>query len=102
RRHTRSKRDWSSDVCSSDLSSIGFDELDRLAVGLGGRVTVAFDAPFLADRSAQRDRVHARCMAYVASRLERDGWVAETEVEIHRSEERRVGEGGGARGRWKA
>src|SRR5699024_11660420 len=23
RRHTRSKRDWSSDVCSSDLSSLG-------------------------------------------------------------------------------
>src|SRR5271167_477847 len=24
RRHTRSKRDWSSDVCSSDLSSIAY------------------------------------------------------------------------------
>src|SRR5699024_11471810 len=25
RRHTRSKRDWSSDVCSSDLELCGFD-----------------------------------------------------------------------------
>src|SRR5699024_11929650 len=24
RRHTRSKRDWSSDVCSSDLTSVGY------------------------------------------------------------------------------
>src|SRR5699024_126123 len=27
RRHTRSKRDWSSDVCSSDLGVDGFEEL---------------------------------------------------------------------------
>src|SRR5699024_11439917 len=26
RRHTRSKRDWSSDVCSSDLASIPLEE----------------------------------------------------------------------------
>src|SRR6266704_353113 len=25
RRHTRSKRDWSSDVCSSDLRGVGLD-----------------------------------------------------------------------------
>src|SRR5699024_11952465 len=28
RRHTISKRDWSSDVCSSDLKQKGFDNLD--------------------------------------------------------------------------
>src|SRR5207249_6891986 len=27
RRHTRSKRDWSSDVCSSDLTSVPLDVL---------------------------------------------------------------------------
>src|SRR5439155_6931500 len=34
RRHTRWPRDWSSDVCSSDLSndSIGYDELAYLTV----------------------------------------------------------------------
>src|SRR5699024_11742661 len=26
RRHTRSKRDWSSDVCSSDLNGMGMDD----------------------------------------------------------------------------
>src|SRR5207249_7332397 len=32
RRHTRSKRDWSSDVCSSDLHEIiGFAELEDFA-----------------------------------------------------------------------
>src|SRR5699024_11959962 len=30
RRHTRSKRDWSSDVCSSDLSIISSNILDYL------------------------------------------------------------------------
>src|SRR5699024_11734084 len=29
RRHTRSKRDWSSDVCSSDLMSINKTQVDR-------------------------------------------------------------------------
>src|SRR5437868_13328389 len=37
RRHTRSKRDWSSDVCSSDLSSIlvldGGAETTRTVIG---------------------------------------------------------------------
>src|SRR5699024_3652415 len=35
RRHTRSKRDWSSDVCSSDLRRINFDRLliDRRTKG---------------------------------------------------------------------
>src|SRR5207247_6519761 len=27
---TRSTRDWSSDVCSSDLGRIGFDEIDEI------------------------------------------------------------------------
>src|SRR5699024_11285915 len=35
RRHTRSKRDWSSDVCSSDLPSLRFfDELLVLGLSL--------------------------------------------------------------------
>src|SRR5207249_5291103 len=33
RRHTRSKRDWSSDVCSSDLTATG-----ALAVQVGGDI----------------------------------------------------------------
>src|SRR5699024_11437237 len=38
RRHTRSKRDWSSDVCSSDLSAARFGG-DTTAAG-GGEPTV--------------------------------------------------------------
>src|SRR6266704_745088 len=35
RRHTRSKRDWSSDVCSSDLTPSGFAELRIELVEIG-------------------------------------------------------------------
>src|SRR5699024_10252531 len=34
RRHTRSKRDWSSDVCSSDLFLIRWEKITWLGVGL--------------------------------------------------------------------
>ena len=63
-------------------SGLDLDELDRLAAALGGRFRLGFDAPFLADRARQRDRVHARCIAFVARRLERAGWLILTEVEI--------------------
>jgi transcriptional regulator with XRE-family HTH domain len=58
------------------------DDLERIATALGGTFRLMFDAPFLADRARQRDRVHARCVAHVASRLRRLGWIVETEVEI--------------------
>src|SRR5207249_9592367 len=38
RRHTRSKRDWSSDVCSSDLISAVADHLDVYFQGQWGDV----------------------------------------------------------------
>src|SRR5690606_40748159 len=34
RRHTRFSRDWSSDVCSSDLEQVAFVHLSRARVGL--------------------------------------------------------------------
>src|SRR5699024_11700909 len=37
RRHTRSKRDWSSDVCSSDLSSVAYNLLND---GYTGKIIV--------------------------------------------------------------
>src|SRR5699024_11970943 len=36
RRHTRSKRDWSSDVCSSDLVGLGYIKLGQSATTLSG------------------------------------------------------------------
>src|SRR5437868_14639119 len=42
RRHTRSKRDWSSDVCSSDLfvqpSDVGLEVVKPIVDGLGASV----------------------------------------------------------------
>src|SRR5438067_9855171 len=39
RRHTRSKRDWSSDVCSSDLAQM------RRNVALAGSIAAIVDVP---------------------------------------------------------
>jgi transcriptional regulator with XRE-family HTH domain len=63
-------------------SGLGLEEIERIAVGLGGTLEITFETPFLADRARQRDVVHARCIAHVASRLRRLEWRVETEVEI--------------------
>jgi len=63
-------------------SGLGLDEIERIAVALGGTLRITFETPFLADRARQRDSVHARCVAHVASRLRGLGWLVETEVEI--------------------
>src|SRR5207249_9150934 len=90
RRHTRSKRDWSSDVCSSDL---GPPAHGRIGVrrGHGGGARRIGNDPVTGDAVAPVDRVPPRtCGAPRAAeaKRERDG----------RSEERRGGKGGG--GRW--
>src|SRR2546421_305574 len=50
RRHTRSDRDWSSDVCSSDLANVGYPIVEAAPdgtfeitkhPGTGGRISVA-------------------------------------------------------------
>src|SRR4029079_16139770 len=66
-------------------SGVDLDELERIAVALGGRVRMEFRAPFLEERLRQRDLVHARCLAFIATRLERAGWTAETVLEIRGS-----------------
>ena len=40
------------------------------------------NGPGIATRREQQDAVHARCVAYVVRRLERDGWIVVVEVEI--------------------
>ncbi|MFL5869454.1 MAG: multiprotein-bridging factor 1 family protein [Solirubrobacterales bacterium] len=64
------------------LDALTIDQLDRLAVALGGAATVGLQIPFLARRARQRDRVHARCVAFVAAHLARHGWEVATEVAI--------------------
>src|SRR5690349_22855987 len=79
RRHTRSLRDWSSDVCSSDLhvrESLGFRELDQIG-DLGA------------------DRHPAAAMTSISTRAFRGSPAAAT---VDRSEERRVGKE--CRSRW--
>src|SRR5699024_11684072 len=57
RRHTRSKRDWSSDVCSSDLGEAPVESRDRerrrRARGRGRIVTAVADDPTLAEVGAE-------------------------------------------------
>src|SRR5437868_8440424 len=54
RRHTRSKRDWSSDVCSSDLFE---RDRGRRASGVNGRRRRI--------RHRVQSRIHARCFRRV-------------------------------------
>src|SRR5207249_8625684 len=76
RRHTRSKRDWSSDVCSSDLhAGVGNEEpgLGDHAIAVEQEIEVerarrigkfarAAEATFLGERSEER-RVGKECRA---------------------------------------
>src|SRR5205809_6543709 len=59
RRHTRCSRDWSSDVCSSDLSSL---ELIRRTLDAAKGVPGAFVASGAGTRSEER-RVGKECRA---------------------------------------
>src|SRR5690606_39905353 len=88
RRHTRFSRDWSSDVCSSDLGvSIDGDEsltvLDDLVVT---RRLLEADMANVAARVADREVLDR--LGELVDRMDR--LVDDTES-YHRSEERRVG-----------
>src|SRR5207249_8659809 len=74
RRHTRSKRDWSSDVCSSDLGS------GEPSYGAVSDRAIARSLPGRKIPASRADRKPWRCADY------------------GRSEERRVGKG--CRARW--
>src|SRR5699024_11237279 len=82
RRHTRSKRDWSSDVCSSDLypSKIDPKHVEALKKIVGDDFVTTEDYPRLA--------VAYGCTGYDLLRLRH---------KQIRSEERRVGKEGRAR-----
>src|SRR5699024_12106546 len=89
RRHTRSKRDWSSDVCSSDLA-------------FAHRVRKPDDAFFIdiADEATASTAVGATDLAPVTVFLEMKPVLTHGRADfrrLHRSEERRVGNEGSAR-----
>jgi transcriptional regulator with XRE-family HTH domain len=64
------------------LPDLTFDTAALLLDVLGVRASLELQAPFIADRARQRDPGHARCVAYVARRLRRLGWMVLTEVEV--------------------
>src|SRR5207247_3726575 len=92
RRHTRSTRDWSSDVCSSDLliESLVPDDVEILAIDRGGR----FEAGAVAGVVSALDVHRSRSQEGPLERY-RSGDAAHRQ----RSEERRVGQERSSR-RW--
>src|SRR5690606_40371205 len=88
RRHTRFSRDWSSDVCSSDLGQIQLEPLQRNAELLAHAAHPYLLAPALLFMGG------AQCVC--AELLELP---AERDRPLPRSEERRVGKSGDLGGR---
>ena len=62
--------------------SPSFEVTASLFDALGIEANLVVRIPFLADRQAQRDPVHARCSAYVQRRLESRGWLVRREIEV--------------------
>src|SRR5699024_12105603 len=89
RRHTRSKRDWSSDVCSSDLVA---DDGAEHAVQCGLRVAGIKLSSSVEAAGPGRDVQSAGGVSH-----RNDGRVGSADEPQRRSEERRVGKEGGAR-----
>src|SRR5206468_7923102 len=83
RRHTRSDRDWSSDVCSSDLQPFG-EFLDRITEG--------------AESARTPLRLGHRVIPPIARKRERTPEPQPAGILSPRSEERRVGKE--CRSRW--
>src|SRR5699024_11392753 len=91
RRHTRSKRDWSSDVCSSDLLLGEGVEPAVIARAFAGTEVTAEGERFL----LQAGYTEETTPLWLLPDLYEAGM---RQVGGQRSEERRVGEGGGGRG----
>src|SRR5690349_23536121 len=88
RRHTRSLRDWSSDVCSSDLSAFGAHRW-RWSLHLNAYLSEALIVTGDSARALEHaDRVLRQARETGSMKYEA------------RSEERRVGKEGGCRG-WR-
>src|SRR5207302_2970357 len=88
RRHTRFSRDWSSDVCSSDLGS---DQADLLLEGSGARILELSEETPGRTGSNQGGRLHLSNKSELPSRLP----AGTDRGRLSRSEERRVGKGAG-------
>src|SRR5699024_11950726 len=89
RRHTRSKRDWSSDVCSSDLGPEFIGRMDVIAEEIPGVRTMFF----VGRNGPSYTEDCCRLMGFCSSSAP----PVALEEEDYRSEERRVGKEGECR-----
>src|SRR5690606_41007387 len=92
RRHTRFSRDWSSDVCSSDLHPAG-GPADQIARLTGNGLGQALSATFVVDN---RPGGGGMLGAQAVAQAKPDGETLLVNASVHRSEERRVGKECGA------
>src|SRR5690606_39966332 len=90
RRHTRFSRDWSSDVCSSDLTVLTAST--ARTVPLADEVAAALEGPLTSGELGGRTGVAVADLSTGEVLYERDATTAMTPAST-RSEERRVGEG---------
>src|SRR5207249_9171335 len=94
RRHTRSKRDWSSDVCSSDLERAY--QLEGTGQWMKGKSADTFGpiGPWLVTPDEIADWSDLRLWLEVNGRRVQNGSTKTMVFSVPRSEERRVGNEG--------
>jgi len=64
------------------IPGLSIAEAEAICEALGATFVLGIEAPVLVAGPRQRDAAHARCVAYVARRLARDGWIVQREVPI--------------------
>jgi transcriptional regulator with XRE-family HTH domain len=74
-----------STICRIELGSVErltIETAARVLGTLGIRAGLDLRPPFVAGDRRQRDAGHARCLGFVARRLERAGWIVRFEAEV--------------------
>src|SRR5699024_7934918 len=87
RRHTRSKRDWSSDVCSSDLIKQIYDELKRQGDSLD-KVISSIQGDEAFGTKGMLHRIRENEMSLREQKLKNDKRYAEVQQRTQKNEDR--------------
>ena len=64
------------------VPGLSIAEAEAICDALGATFVLGIEAPVLLEGPRQRDAAHARCVAYVARRLARNGWIVQREVQV--------------------